>query len=362
VSRRSCRTCDRTTPIITISVEVNVSCRKASARRRRNEAGPYFCCSNDSTDLKLALEIQKSYMQVHNGEGSNELELSWSFVGLYYPPNSLKTRLCLRGRQLMYERCDEYNIPYRKTGKLVVVHEDQRAYIESLYIKATGLPWPKYSNQASQGKPVLPTELITGERARELVPDLSKKIVAALWSPETGILDSHAFMESLERDIMESEGGELVFNTNVVRVDAYKRSNQVADLPDIDAGEDGWVVQTITGDVRAAQGGDTILARNLIVSCGLSGPFILNSLLPEQSRIPMYYARGTYASFNGQGISPISRLIYPGPNLGAQATRFTLWVHILQLTWRGRYGSVQTWSGYHLQTTAKKAQISGVST
>jgi 2-hydroxyglutarate dehydrogenase len=244
----------------------------------------------------------------------------------------------------MYKRCDEYNIPYRKTGKLVVVHEDQRAYIESLHIKATGLPWPKYSTQASQGKPVLPTELITGEQARELVPDLSKKIVAALWSPETGILDSHAFMESLEKDIMESEGGELVFNTNVVRVDAYKRSNQVADSPDIDAGEDGWVVQTITGDVRAAQG-DTMLARNLIISCGLSGPFILNSLLPEQSRIPMYYARGTYASFNGQGISPISRLIYPGPNLGAQADAFhSLGTHLtIDMEGKIRFGPDLEW-------------------
>ena len=245
----------------------------------------------------------------------------------------------------MYERCDKCNIPYRKTGKLVVVHEDQRTYIESLHIKATGLPWPKYSTQASQGKPVLPTELITGEQARELVPNLSEKIVAALWSPETGILDSHAFMESLERDIMESEGGELVFDTNVVRVDAYKRSNQVADSPDMDAGEDGWVVQTVTGDIRAAQEGDTILAKNLIVSCGLSGPFILNSLLPEQSRIPMYYARGTYVSFNGQGISPISRLIYPGPNLGAQTDAFhSLGTHLtLDMEGNIRFGPDLDW-------------------
>lgn len=217
----------------------------------------------------------------------------------------------------MYDHCNAYNIPYRKTGKLVVVHEDQRSYIESLHTKATQLPWPKYSTPgASQGRPVLPTELISGDEARDLVPDLSNKIVASLWSPETGILDSHAFMESLEKDILDSENGELVYDTSVVRVDPYKRSEQVGESPDIDAGEDGWVVQTVTGGVHVKEG-DAMLARNLIVSCGLSGPFILNSLLPEQSRIPMYYARGTYASFNGHGISPISHLIYPGPNLGS---------------------------------------------
>jgi len=244
----------------------------------------------------------------------------------------------------MYERCDKHNVSYRKTGKLVVVHEDQRAYIESLHTKATKLPWPKHSTHAFQSKPVLPTELITGEKARELVPDLSRKIVAALWSPETGILDSHAFMESLEKDIMDSEGGELVFDTSVVRVDAYKRSNQVADSPDMDAGEDGWVVQTITGDVRAGEG-DAMLVRNLIVSCGLSGPFILNSLLPEQSRIPMYYARGTYASFNGHGIYPISRLIYPGPNLGAGGDAFhSLGTHLtIDMEGKIRFGPDLEW-------------------
>lgn len=132
---------------------------------------------------------------------------------------------------------------------------------------------------------------------------------------------------------MDSEGGELVYGTTVVRVDAYKRSGQVAESPDVEAGEDGWVVQTVTGDVQSEEG-DAILARNLIVSCGLSGPFILNSLLPEQSRIPMYYARGTYASFNGQGISPISHLIYPYYRHGMEDTlrsRFRM-----DITTRGR--------------------------
>jgi 2-hydroxyglutarate dehydrogenase len=242
----------------------------------------------------------------------------------------------------MYKRCDEYNIPYRKTGKLVVAHEDQRAYIESLHTKANKLCWPKYSSHKdTQDTPVLPTELLTGDQAREMVPDLSSKIVAALWSPETGILDSHSFMESLEKDIIDSEGGELVYGTKVVRVDAYERSEHVDSLS-VDASEDGWVVQTVTG---GDEEGDAMLARNLIVSSGLSGPIILNSLLPEQSRIPVYYGRGTYASYSGKGLSPISRLIYPGPNFGAKKNALhSLGTHLtVDMEGKVRFGPDLEW-------------------
>lgn len=225
----------------------------------------------------------------------------------------------------------------------MVAHEHQRAYIQGLHKKAANLVWPNYSPSNNANQPVLPTELLSGDQARELEPNLSSKIAAALFSPETGILDSHSFMESLEKDIMESEGGELVYDTSVVRVDAYKRSRQVADSPDIDAGEDGWVVQTTTGDSNE---GDALLVKNLIVSSGLSGPFILNALLPEESRIPMYYARGTYASFNGQGInSEISHLIYPAPNLGEKKDALhSLGTHLtIDLHGKVRFGPDLEW-------------------
>ena len=247
----------------------------------------------------------------------------------------------------MYSRCKSHSIPYRKTGKLVVALEHQRAYIESLHSKAQKLSWPPRSSPTDG--PVLPTQLISGDEAREFEPDLSKKIVAALVSPETGIVDSHSFMDSLEKDIAESEAGELVFDTSVVRVDPYKSSGQVADSPDGDAAEDGWVVQTLTGyssNSTTSSESDSILARNLIVSSGLSGPFILNTILPEEKRIPMYYARGTYASFNGQGLtSSINRLIYPGPNLGGAGDNLhSLGTHLtIDLQGKIRFGPDIEW-------------------
>jgi len=235
---------------------------------------------------------------------------------------------------MLYDRCKRHNIPYRKTGKLVVAQEHQRSYIEDLHSKAMKLKWPMYTPSHRFADPVLPTELLDGAEVRELEPDLSSDIVAALWCPETGIIDSHSLMKSLEKDIVDF-GGELVYSTRVVRVDPYGS-------PHADAAEDGWLIQTVTGDSEKS---DAILARTLINALGLSGPLILNSLLPETSRIPMYYARGSYASYHGPGISRISRLIYPCPKTGKTSYGFqSLGTHLtLDLQGRVRFGPDIEW-------------------
>ncbi|OBZ76698.1 L-2-hydroxyglutarate dehydrogenase, mitochondrial [Grifola frondosa] len=263
------------------------------------------------------------------GEETSSRNSEVIHAGLYYPPDSLKTRLCLRGRTLMYDRCSKYNVPHKKTGKLVVAREQQRSYIEALHAKAKKLEWPGHSSPGDRKIPVLPTELISGDDARQLEPGLCKGIVAALWSPETGILDSHSFMESLEKDILETDGGELVYSTRVVRVDPH-------------TDEPGWVVQTVTGDTEE---GDALLARTLINCAGLSANLILNSLLPKQSRIPMYYARGSYASYRGAATRSVSHLIYPCPAVGKDSHAFhSLGTHLtLDLQGKVRFGPDLEW-------------------
>lgn len=222
----------------------------------------------------------------------------------------------------MYERCAAHNIPYRKLGKLVVALEHQVPYIKDLHHKAENLPRPPHSpasnnnnsSSISSISPVIPTHLISGDEARKLEPHLSPNIVAALFSPETGIIDSHSFMQSLEKDIQESEGGELAYSTQVVRVDPHLGSQQAHGNPSMDNNPDsGWVVQIITGSTEES---DSVLARTLINASGLAGNLILNSLLPEDRRIPMYYAKGSYASYNGPGVSGIQHLLYPCPGTG----------------------------------------------
>ncbi|KAJ7638501.1 FAD dependent oxidoreductase-domain-containing protein [Roridomyces roridus] len=186
-------------------------------------------------------------------------------AGLYYPPNSNKMRLCIRGRELLYARCQAMNIPFRRTGKLIVATDKQRPYIEALHAKAQQISWPPS---------FIPTKLLSAAEVHEMEPNISPEITSALWSPETGIVSSHALMESLEQEIVE-RGGDLVYATRAVRVDPHKH---------------GWVVQMVTDD---AEHGDAILAKTLINAAGLSAPLIANSVVPEEKRIPLYYARGS---------------------------------------------------------------------
>jgi L-2-hydroxyglutarate oxidase LhgO len=242
----------------------------------------------------------------------------------------------------MYQRCKTHSIPYRQTGKLVVAKKHQIPYIEALHSKWQHLQRPTQSLDGDEDTPALQTSLLTGEEAQEIEPDLSKDIFGALWVPITGIVDSHSFMQSLEKDIIESEGGQVSYFTKVVRVDPYQRSKRPANIPDLESRETGWVIQAVTGD---ADEGDAILARTVINASGLSSTLILNSLLPQDKRIPMYYAKGSYAKYGGQGVSNVKHLIYPCPETGPNAHAFqSLGTHLtLDLEGRIRFGPDIQW-------------------
>lgn len=217
----------------------------------------------------------------------------------------------------------------------MVAQEHQRAYIESLHAKAQHI----HSSPDNLTQSVLPTRLIGGDEARVLEPDLSKSIVAAVWSPETGIVNSHSLMSSFEKNIKDAEGAALVYSTRVVRVDPWLGSSQAKGSPSNEVAEKGWVVQTVTGD---AEESDAILARTVINASGLAGPMILNSLLPKDLRLPMYYARGSYASYKGPGATYVSHLIYPCPS--TEHTFQSLGTHLtLDLEGNIRFGPDLDW-------------------
>ncbi|KAH7344999.1 NAD dehydrogenase [Rhizoctonia solani] len=291
--------------------------------------------------LAYKLPGKSTYLVERNSRAGEETSSRNSEVihaGLYYPLNSLKTRLCLRGRHLLYEHCDKYNVPYRKTGKLIVARKGQEEYLHKLYAHAQALKWPPFSGSSSISSPVAPTRLISGDEARQLEPDLSREITTAVESPETGILDSHSFFESLEKLIGESEGaGSVTFGTRVVRVDPYVPQPG----ENIDGSTTGWVVQTVTGD-----GGepDSILARTLVNSSGLSSTLILNALLPPEKRLASFFSRGSYASYRGSGASHVTRLIYPVPEQGASHGHASLGTHLtLDMEGNVRFGPDAEW-------------------
>ncbi|SCV71932.1 BQ2448_4626 [Microbotryum intermedium] len=237
--------------------------------------------------------------------------------GIYYPPQSLKTSLCIRGRELLYKRCQSSSsIPFRKTGKLIVAtSSDQIPYLEGLVTKAAQL----------DGK--VPLEWIKGDQLRALEPDLGEGVVGGLRSSETGIVDSHKLMEAMEKTIMDSDTGELVYGTRFVRIDRAEAPNRRGKRGD--GTEDGWVVQTVTDDGKGGEGErSAVLAKVVINAAGLSIPFANFCI----SKITLD---------RGPGTSSIQHLIYPCPDphtLGGLGTHLTM-----NLENEIRFGPDVTW-------------------
>ena len=126
------------------------------------------------------------------GTGTSSRNSEVIHAGLYYPTGSLKARLCVAGRQQLYAYAQERGVEHRRCGKLLVATADeQREGLRSIYDRAL-----------SNGV----TDLQWLDRAQAQVMEPALECVAALFSPSTGIIDSHGLMLSLQGDL-ENAGG-----------------------------------------------------------------------------------------------------------------------------------------------------------
>ncbi|HJV49834.1 MAG TPA: NAD(P)/FAD-dependent oxidoreductase [Noviherbaspirillum sp.] len=225
-------------------------------------------------------------------------------AGLYYPTGSLKARLCVAGREALYDFCDQRAIPVRRCGKLVVAtSEAQSAKLDAIQAQA-------HANGCTE------VTLLTGDQARALEPALS--CIAALASPATGIIDSHAYMLALQGDA-ENAGALFAFDSEVIG-----GSTQA----------DGIALQ-----VRSGDGSEIELHAATVVNCGgLWAPRLARSIAGLHHKdIPQpYFAKGNYYSFTGR--APFSRLIYPVPEPGGLGVHLTL-----DLGGQARFGPDVEW-------------------
>jgi len=223
-------------------------------------------------------------------------------AGIYYPQNSLKARLCVRGKAMLYAYCEQRNVPARKIGKLIVA--TSQAQLHALEkIRAHAL-----------ANGVEDLTVLSGPQAKALEPELY--CLGALLSPSTGILDSHAYMLSLQADA-EAAGAQFVFHTPVVGARAQ---------------EGGFVVDF---------GGDdpiSISSRMLINAAGLHAPILARAIqgVPEERLPGAWYCKGTYASLAGR--APFSRLIYPVPEEAGLGVHLTL-----DMAGQARFGPDVEW-------------------
>ncbi|WP_342617397.1 NAD(P)/FAD-dependent oxidoreductase [Rhodoferax sp. GW822-FHT02A01] len=222
-------------------------------------------------------------------------------AGIYYPEGSLKARLCVRGRQLLYAYCAERTIAHRRCGKLIVAtDEDQLKALVQLQLRA-------------QANGVSDLVWLDGTQAHTLEPAL--RCVAALHSPSTGIVDSQSFMRALHADL-EDAGGVVVFNTRVERRD--------------DQGERGaqWVLQD----------GTRVVAMSVVNAAGLQAPDLACQIEGlDSAHIPTpHFAKGNYFALTGR--APFSRLIYPAPEAAGLGVHLTL-----DLGGQARFGPDVEW-------------------
>lgn len=239
------------------------------------------------------------------GTGTSSRNSEVIHAGIYYPAGSLKARLCVRGKHLLYAYCAERGIPHRRLGKLIVATSaEQAAQLEGIA-------------QRARANGVDDLQFISGEDAMRLEPAL--QCTAALVSPSTGIVDSHALMLAYQGDA-ENAGAQCVFHTPLV-------SGRVRP-------EGGFDLQF---------GGDDAMSLScnvLINSAGLQAPALARRIdgVPAASIPTDYLCKGSYFTLSGR--APFSRLIYPVPQHAGLGVHLTL-----DMGGQAKFGPDTEWVG-----------------
>ena len=222
------------------------------------------------------------------GQGVSSRNSEVIHAGLYYTPGSLKARLCVRGKELLYALCASHGVDHRRCGKLTVANsEDEVAALRGLQDRAR-----------ANGVPV---EWLEQDQAKALEPAL--RCIAALLSPTTGIVDSHGFMLALQGDL-ERAGGMVAFGTQVVSAQLSLQPGQP------------HVLQFADGSELAC---DVLVNAASLHACGLARHFrgLEARFVPRES-----FAKGNYYALNGR--APFTHLIYPAPGDAHLGTHLTL--------------------------------------
>lgn len=223
-------------------------------------------------------------------------------AGIYYPTGSLKARLCVQGRQALYRFCEDHGVPHRRCGKLIVAtRASQHGELEAL-------------KRQAEANGVHDLQWLSAAQANEMEPEV--RCTRALWSPSTGILDSHAYMLALQGDA-EGSGATLALRSPVVSG------------------------RTLAGGIELQVGGAsplTVQAKTVVNSAGFRAQQVARCIagMPEQRVPPCHYAKGHYFTLAGR--TPFHHLVYPIPEAAG------LGVHVtLDMAGRARFGPDVEW-------------------
>jgi L-2-hydroxyglutarate oxidase LhgO len=219
-------------------------------------------------------------------------------AGIYYPTGFVKAALCLEGKRLLYEACAEWGVPHRRVGKMIVAGGDE-----------DGQELHRLCTQAERNG-VMDLHFLTPRKIRRLEPDVKAR--EALFSPSTGIVDSHRFMQAL-LSRLQTAGATVAFRSNVTAV-----------RPD----EDGFDVEINDGEYR-------FRTKALVNSAGLASDRLASmaGIDVDAAGYRLKYCKGSY--FSASSAPHLKHLVYPAPDRGKEG----LGIHAtVDLAGRVRFG------------------------
>lgn len=244
-----------------------------------------LACGYALTRRGLTVAVLEQDVAIGQGVSSRNSEVIHG--GLYYPTGSLKARLCVQGRRMLYAFCDAHHVEYDRCGKLVAAGSvDDLARLDTILEQA-------------RANDVEGMEQLTQAQARALEPELA--CAGALLSPQSGVFDSHAYMLALQGEI-EAAGSAVVLAT------PFEGARPL---------EQGGF------SVRAGGAEPTALTcRYLVTAPGLSAQHVAGEIegFPRDVIPEAHYGKGMYFRLSGK--PPFARLIYPPPIPGALGTHY----------------------------------------
>lgn len=200
-------------------------------------------------------------------------------AGIYYPSGSLKSKLCVEGNPMLYDYCRKYDVPFKNCGKLIVATNDEE--IRTI----AGIQ----QTAAANGVKLL---MYDRENIAELEPDIFA--LKALFSPTTGIVDSHSLMKQYETNALNNSA-QIVYGSEVKAISRIKGGYKVT-LLDADRTEYSFTSEII------------------INSAGLTSDKIAEMAGIYDEKLKIYFCKGEYFKINPPKNRLISRLVYPVPH------------------------------------------------
>ena len=243
-------------------------------------------------------EVMVIEKEVAVGQGVSSRNSEVVHGGLYYPTGSLKAKLCVRGKELLYAYCAERGLPYQQCGKLIVATDASQ--MEKL---------AKIEAQAAANG--VPVQRLSSAQAKAIEPEL--ECLAALRSPTTGIVSAHDLMTALQGDL-ENAGGMVALATQVESVRFFKGNQALSGV---------FIAQSAMESGANAEQIE-LGFHHLINTTGLYAPLLARRFEGLQSEHipPAHFAKGNYYSLAGK--APFKHLIYPIPEAAGLGVHLTL--------------------------------------